>query len=603
MADQSASTGTGVLRAHWTSRFGFILAAAGSAVGLGNIWKFPYITGVYGGGAFVLVYLGCVLAVGLPLMIAELAIGRRAQENPVGAFQKLSSEGSPWQAVGWLGVASGFIILAFYSVVAGWALAYIFESAEGFSGTAEQIQAQFTDLVDSPARAIGWHTVFMALTVGIVLGGIKQGIERWAKILMPALILILIGLMLYGLFGTEGGSRALSFLFQPDFSKLTGEGILSALGHAFFTLSLGMGAMITYGSYMERGSRIVRDAVAISILDTVIALLAGVAIFSLVFSQDLEPSAGVGLIWQTLPVLFADTGRLVSVPFFILLSFAALSSSISLLEVVVSYFVDKRGWGRTQATLIMGGLIYAIGILCALSSLKLVYGDAEMGFFDLFDWFSTNYMLPIGGLFTCLFIAWAVKDSIRRDEFGIKGVLYAVWLLILRFVTPVAVIIILLHGIGVITFNTPPVVPSGALQVESTRIQPAGNSQVSISATFHDADQPDAGDFAVSFRIRRPGDTADIVLADGLGRDSDNLEIVDNGDGSYTARYTFEADRSMVRGKCDLFFEVSDGSDVAVDSLQNALPGEEGMSVEDTENKTASPDSLTETASDHGKQQ
>jgi len=245
----SADTGTGRpkgLRAHWGSRFGFILAAVGSAIGLGNIWKFPYITGEFGGGAFVIVYLGCVVLVGLPLMIAEFMIGRRAQQNPVGAFQKLHREGSAWQITGWLGVASGFIILSFYSVVAGWALAYIFKAIAGFSGSAEQIQAQFGELVTDPSQAILWHTLFMALTIGIVIGGIKAGIERWSKILMPALFLLLFGLMCYGLFYTSGGTQALAFLFEPDFSKLTGEGVLSALGHAFFTLSLGMGAMITY---------------------------------------------------------------------------------------------------------------------------------------------------------------------------------------------------------------------------------------------------------------------------------------------------------------------------------------------------------------------
>ncbi|MFQ5453146.1 MAG: sodium-dependent transporter, partial [Candidatus Zixiibacteriota bacterium] len=240
-------------RGNWTSRLGFILAAAGSAIGLGNIWKFPYITGDYGGGAFVLVYLICVVLVGLPLMTAELMIGRRSQKNPVGAYRKLHHDSTPWQLTGWLGVASGFVILSFYSVVAGWALAYIFKSIVGFSGTSEQIQSQFIDLVVSPSSSIFWHSAFMILTIGIVIGGVQRGIERWSKILMPSLLLILIGLMFYGLFFTSGGGKALIFLFKPDFSKLTAEGMLSALGHAFFTLSLGMGAMLTYGSYMRKG--------------------------------------------------------------------------------------------------------------------------------------------------------------------------------------------------------------------------------------------------------------------------------------------------------------------------------------------------------------
>ncbi|RKX27621.1 MAG: sodium-dependent transporter [Candidatus Zixiibacteriota bacterium] len=429
-------------RGHWTGRFGFILAAVGSAVGLGNIWKFPYITGVYGGGAFVLVYLGCVVLVGLPLMISELMIGRRAQLNPVGAFQKLHYQGSPWQMTGWLGVASGFVILSFYSVVGGWAIAYIFKSMVGFTGTAGEIQSQFGDLVGSTIASVGWHTIFMALTIGIVLGGIKNGIERWAKILMPALLFILIGLMVHGLFNTDGGSQAVAFLFNPDWSKLTADGILSALGHAFFTLSLGMGAMITYGSYMRRDAKIGRDAVTISILDTVIALLAGLAIFSLVFSYGLEAGAGPGLIFETLPVLFADAGRLISVPFFFLLTFAALSSSISLLEVVVSYFVDQRGWGRTKATWVQGFLMYLVGITCA------TWGSV----FDTFDYFSTNFMLPVGGLLTCLFVAWVVKNSVRIEEFGSSGLLYKALIFVLRYVTPIAVLITLLHGLELLPF-------------------------------------------------------------------------------------------------------------------------------------------------------
>ena len=558
-------------RGNWSTRFGFVLAAAGSAVGLGNIWKFPYITGVYGGGAFVLVYLGCVLIVGLPLMIAELVIGRRAQENPVGAFQKLHREGSPWKSVGWLGVLSGFVILSYYSVVAGWALAYIFESAAGFSGTPAEIQGQFAELVGSPSRSVLWHTIFMALTVGIVLGGVKRGIERWSKILMPALVLILLGLMFYGLFATHGGGKALSFLFAPNFSELTGEGFLSALGHAFFTLSLGMGAMITYGSYMGREGRIVRDAITISILDTVIALLAGIAIFSLVFSYGLEPNAGTGLIWETLPVLFADTGQLVSVPFFILLSFAALSSSISLLEVVVSYFIDKRGWSRARATLTMGILIYAIGVPCALSSLKLVYGGWESGFFNLFDVVSTNYMLPIGGLLTCVFVAWTVKDKVRSEEFGSSGLTYRVWVLLIRFVTPVAVAVVLLHGIGVIAFNKPPMVPKGALFVKEMPITPSGEHRLAISATFTDPDQPAVEDFSVAFRILNAADSSEAFVVEGLKDGAEGLSIINNNDGTYTAKYSLRPAREFMHGDYDLIFEVSDGSDVAADSLSDLL--------------------------------
>ncbi len=447
-----ASPGTPKDRGHWAGQLGFILAAAGSAIGLGNIWKFPYITGEYGGGAFVLVYLGCVVIVGLPLMLAELMIGRSTQVNPVGAFQKLHHKGSPWQLTGWLGVASGFLILAFYSVVAGWAVAYIFKSLAGFAGTPEQIQNQFTDLVMSPSGSIMWHTIFMISTIAIVIGGIQKGIERWSKILMPMLFLILLGLMIYGLGFTHGGSKALAFLFRPDFHKLTAEGALSALGHAFFTLSLGMGAMITYGSYMDRKESIVKGAIAISVLDTVIALMAGIAIFSMVFNYGMQPAQSVGLIFKTLPVLFADLGPWISVPFFILLAFAALTSAISLLEVVVSYFIDFRNWKRRTATIVMGGMIYLLGIPCAVAAWTLPLGGKRWGFFDLLDVGTTNYMLPIGGLFTCLFAAWVMKDKVRVEEFGSRGFFYKGLVFMLKYVTPLAVLAVLLHGLQWLPF-------------------------------------------------------------------------------------------------------------------------------------------------------
>ncbi len=439
-------------RGNWGTRVGFILAATGSAIGLGNIWKFPYITGVYGGGAFVFVYLFCVLIVGLPLMITELIIGRRAQKNPVGAFKKLHHEKSPWQLTGWLGVASGFLILSFYSIIAGWALAYIFKSIVGFSGSAELIQSEFVDLVTNSGQSIMWHTIFMGLTIAIVIGGVQKGIERWSKILMPLLLVLLLGLMYYGLVFTNGGFAALSFLFNPDFSSLSTEGILSALGHAFFTLSLGMGAMITYGSYMKRENSILKDAITVSFLDTIIALIAGVAIYSMVFNYGLEPAAGPGLIFQTLPVLFAETGPLVSVTFFVLLSFAALTSAISLLEVVVSYFVDERKWSRVKATLSLGFLIYLTGLLSAIASLVIPFRGKEQGFLDIFDFITTNYMLPIGGLLTCLFIAWVMPDKDRAEEFGSRRGIYRSLILVLRFITPIAVLLIILHGLELLPF-------------------------------------------------------------------------------------------------------------------------------------------------------
>ncbi|MEW5995629.1 MAG: sodium-dependent transporter, partial [Candidatus Zixiibacteriota bacterium] len=279
-------------------------------------------------------------------------------------------------------------------------------------------------------------------------------IERWSKILMPILFFLLLGLMLHGLFFTKGGGAALSFLFKPDFSKLSADAVLSALGHAFFTLSLGMGAMITYGSYMKGEERIVRDAVTISVLDTVIALIAGIVIFSLVFHYGMKPQQSVGLIFKTLPVLFKETGPLISVPFFVLLSFAALTSAISLLEVVVSYFVDVRGWSRTVSTVVMGGLIYVFGFLSANAGWSVPFRGQQQGFFDIFDYVSTNYMLPVGGVLTCLFVAWVMKEKDKVEEFGSRGRLYMGLKMLVRFVSPVAILIVMLHGLRLLPFVT-----------------------------------------------------------------------------------------------------------------------------------------------------
>ncbi len=438
-------------RGKWGSRMGFILAASGSAVGLGNIWKFPYITGVYGGGAFVLVYLGFILAVGLPIMISELIIGHRSQKNPIGAFQKIDKKKSIWQSAGWLGVASGFIILSFYSVVAGQAMAYIFKSFSGFSGTSEQIVSQFTMLKINPYISVMWHVIFMILVIAIVIGGIKNGIEKWSKILMPALVVILLGLTFYGIFYTEGGKQALVFLFKPDFSKLTSEAVLSALGHSFFTLSLGMGAMITYGSYLGGKINLPKAALTVVFMDTIIAIFAGIAIFSLVFEFKMEPASGPGLIFETLPVLFAKTGPLISVPFFLLLTFAALTSGISLLEVVVSYFIDEKGWSRVKATLIMGGSILLLGLLPAIDKIRIQFKGKPQSFFDIFDFISTNYMLPVGGLIIALFVGWKMKEKlILSNNFNNNHWYYTGWKYILKYITPIAVMVIILHGLEII---------------------------------------------------------------------------------------------------------------------------------------------------------
>ncbi len=438
-------------RAKWGTKLGFILAASGSAVGLGNIWKFPYITGHYGGGAFVLVYLACILIVGLPIMIAELMIGHKSQKSPIGGFKALHKS-KFWVIAGVIGVVAAFLILSFYSIVAGWSMAYILKAFAGFKGSSEEIVAQFKNLKEDPFLSIMWHTIFMGLSIGIVIKGIQKGIEKWSKILMPGLVLILLGLSIYGIFFTSGGIKAIEFLFKPDFSKLSSEGVLSALGHAFFTLSLGMGAMITYGSYLKKDINIPKAAITISILDTIIALFAGIAIFSIVFEYGGEVASGPGLIFETLPVLFKEIGQFVSVPFFLLLTFAALTSAISLLEVVVSYFIDEKKWSRVKATLLIGGLIYIIGILSAVDEWKLSFMGKDQSFFDIFDFITTNYMLPVAGLLTSIFVAWIINEKIRKEEFDVsnKSKFYLPWKYIIRYITPIAVMIIILHGFGLI---------------------------------------------------------------------------------------------------------------------------------------------------------
>ncbi|RMF82735.1 MAG: sodium-dependent transporter [Nitrospirae bacterium] len=439
-------------RDHWSSRLGFILAAAGSAVGLGNVWKFPYITGVYGGGAFVLVYLAAVAAVGIPILVAEVLIGRRARKDPVGAMREVG--GGPWAGVGWLGVAAGFVILSYYSVVAGWTLAYGVKAAAGtFTGcSAGDIGAQFDAFLGDPVRQLFWHACFMVLVVAIVVGGVARGLERWNKVLMPALLAILMALLLVAL-RSPGAAEGVHFMFHTDFHKLTGKACLEALGHSFFTLSLGMGAMLTYGSYLSTKTDLLRASLVIGVLDTVVALAAGLVIFPVCFTFGLKPAAGPGLIFKTLPVAFAQMagGRLFAFAFFLLLAFAALSSAISLLEVVVAYFVDERGWSRPRATTTMGFAIFLLGVPSALSfsTLADLHLYPGMTIFDSFDTLATNYMLPLGGLGVALVAGWRLPRQAAAEEFRHPR-FFDYWHATIRYVAPLAVVAILLFKMGLL---------------------------------------------------------------------------------------------------------------------------------------------------------
>ena len=446
-------------RGQWSGKLGFILAAAGSAVGLGNLWKFPYITYNNHGGAFVLVYLGAVALVGLPIMMAEIILGRRAQLDPVGTFRRLGAGhrgGKAWQAVGFLGVAAGFIILSYYSVVAGWTLRYIQMGISGKLGELAShpgaLQTYFVGyLADGPAQVLGL-VLFMALTVGSVYFGVKGGIEKVATVLMPALFLILIALTIYAT-TTPGFGKTMTFLFRPSFGDLTGRSVLEALGQAFFSLSLGMGAILTYGSYMGKDVSIPRSALQISLLDTLVGLLAAVIMFSIIFSYDFEVTASAGILFTTLPTVFHQMpgGAVIATFFYILVAFAALTSTISLMEVISSYSIDELGWDRRRASLTMGGAVTVFGVLNALamggwkpvSDLNLFGKPASQGLIWSLDYLSANWLLPVGGLLIAIFAGWVLSrdetwDEVRQGHDN-PHMWFAGWRVLIRFAAPIAV--------------------------------------------------------------------------------------------------------------------------------------------------------------------
>jgi len=579
-------------RPQWKSRFGFILAAAGSAVGLGNIWKFPYITGENGGGLFVLIYLVCILLVGFPIMVAEIMIGRAAGKQPVGAFEKLQGKKTPWTAVGWMGVAAGFMILSFYIVVAGWSMDYTMKSivnftapieeqaqseAEKFIATAEiddlktmliehrsapilkqihddhrrgikgihlkhfdrfqsiagelkgdvkatakqrllldpamkeaveavdeaqnqikvdQLKAKVLvkkdvenlsqsevvtealtvkrrqEIYDSVSSKFGavatngwlsllWATMFMAITIGVVAGGVSAGIERACQFLMPTLFALICIMVFYGMF-QPGFGEALSFVFSPDASKLKASGVLEALGHAFFTLSLGMGAMMTYGSYQGEKKGLFKEALAITFLDTLIAILACLMIFPIIFSYGQEAAGGPGLVFKSMPLAFAEIGTFgmpLSIIFFGLLFFAALTSAISLLEVITSYLIDQKEWPRHKAAIGMGLLSLMLAVPVAFhadsTSLLADWGKSyPMNFFETIDHLASNWMLTLGGLFIAIYAGWVMPRKLQELEVeDSPGWKFQTWLFLVRFVAPALVFLVLLQKSGIIKID------------------------------------------------------------------------------------------------------------------------------------------------------
>ncbi|TBW55190.1 sodium-dependent transporter [Marinobacter halodurans] len=448
-------------RGHWSSRLAFILAATGSAVGLGNIWKFPYITGENGGGAFVLVYLVCIAAIGIPIMMAEVMIGRRGEHSPVNSLRqitRLDGLSRAWPIVGAVGVLAAFLILSFYSVIGGWAVSYVGTAATGqLAGKdADAIGAIFSGLVGDPGTLLLWHTVFMALVMVVVARGVSAGLEKAVSILMPALFVLLLVVVGYAM--TSGHfSDAVAFLFEPDFSKLTTKGVLIALGHAFFTLSLGMAVMMAYGSYLPKGVSIARTSITVSIIDTVVALLAGLAIFPIVFANGLEPGAGPGLIFQTLPFAFGQMpmGSFFGTLFFILLIFAAWTSGISLLEPLVEWLEEQKGMNRIVSTLGAGIACWALGIASILS-LNLWSDIHPLGMFamfegktifDLLDFLTANILLPLGGLLVAVFTGWFMSRQALENELNLPAAGFNLWYNTIRFLTPVAVAIVFIYNL------------------------------------------------------------------------------------------------------------------------------------------------------------
>ena len=428
---------------NWSNRWTFILAATGSAVGLGNIWKFPYITGEYGGGAFVLVYLACIALIGIPVMMAEITMGRRGQENPVDASLDLAKEaGQPpfWGIVGYAGVLAGLMILMFYSVVAGWVLEYVLQSASGnyMVANAEQIEANFGALTADFNRQLLWHSLFLIVTLTVVGLGVTKGIGKAVEILMP-LLFVMLGILLVYSFINGDPAQAIAFMFQPDFSKLSGEAVLVAMGHAFFTLSLGMGAIMVYGSYMPRGASIAKTGLIVAGLDTLVALVAGLAVFPIVFANGLEPSAGPGLMFVTLPNAFAAMpgGAIFGTLFFALVAIAALSSAISLIEPGVAW-LERRGIKRVVAVL-------GLGMLCWIGGIASIHnGDV----FNFLDNFTAKYMLPLGGLLIAVFVGWVMSRNHVQAETQMNDSDMAKWFFTLRYIAPVGVLLVFLHSLG-----------------------------------------------------------------------------------------------------------------------------------------------------------
>lgn len=447
-------------RDSFSSKFGIIAATAGSAIGLGNIWRFPYVVGENGGGAFLLVYLIFVLAIGIPVMLSEFTIGRGAQLNVFGSFRKLKP-GQPWYLIGLMGVAAAFMILAFYTTVAGWTLEYIYQSlVNGFAGkNPEQLHGMFDSFTGGSWRPLIWYALFMGLTGFIIVAGVKNGIEKYTKILMPVLFILLL-VLVFRAVTLPGAGKGIRFLFQPDFSKIRASTILEALGQAFFSLSIGMGTLITYSSYIKKHENLGQTAVSVAMTDTLIAILAGLAIFPAVFAFHIEPASGEGLAYITLPNLFQQIpgGYFFSLMFFSLLGVAALTSTISVLEVIVAFFSEELKMTRKSATWVATLSVSILGVMCVFSTSLMadvhIFGKTV---FDLLNLTSANILLPLGGFFIVLFVAWFYGTKKTRKELSNNGTLKAryipLFIFIIKFLAPIAIAFVFLQGVGLINIS------------------------------------------------------------------------------------------------------------------------------------------------------
>ena len=440
-------------RDNWGSRVGFILAAAGSAVGLGNIWRFPYITGKNGGALFVLIYIGFIIFLGLPVLLAELSLGRATSRNPVGAFQAIRP-GSKWSYTGYLGLVTGVMILSFYSVIAGWTLGYCYKSLSGqFKEISKgQAAAIFRSFIANPGLQILLLTVFILLTIFIVSKGVSAGLEKYSKILMPALFLIMILLMIRSL-TLPGAEKGLLFYLKPDFAKINGRVFLEAMGQAFFSLSLGMGTMLTYGSYLGKKENLVSSAAWVAALDTTVAILAGFIIFPALFSQAMAPDQGPGLVFNILPVIFSHMpgGAWFGALFFVLLAVAALTSTISILEVPVAFLIDEKKWPRRKASWLVGALSFAFGVPSALAGGGVKFFSRlpvfHIDFLSLWDKIWGNVALSVGAFFIAVFVAYVWKTANALDEITANGARFRLakfWVLSIKYLCPLLILVVLI---------------------------------------------------------------------------------------------------------------------------------------------------------------